>query len=240
MMDVPNDILPEPETPPQIDDESGSAIVQVHGVLGQHLSEKDKGCGGCDVADVRENLMAALDSPARAVILDIDSPGGTVGGIPELAEFIAKAGEQKPIIAFSDSRMCSAAYWLASQATAIAVSQSSKIGSIGVYMALLDESRRLANQGTAVNTFSVGKWKLSGAPWRPLADEERVMFQSQVDRIGLQFKVAISSRREIDPQHCEGQCFDGDEAVRFGLADSIVADMDEAIEFASGLTLKTQ
>ncbi|WP_172682970.1 S49 family peptidase [Verrucomicrobium spinosum] len=79
-------------------------------------------------------------------------------------------------------------YWLASQADVIAAAPSSCIGSIGVYMALLDETRALEMEGYTVNLIKAGKHKAMGASFQKLTDEERAIFQGQVDSIYADFK----------------------------------------------------
>ncbi len=79
----------------------------------------------------------------KAVFLDIDSPGGTVAGTPELAAAVASLNERKPVYAFSSGLMCSAAYWIASQARAIYATPSAQVGSIGVVQAVIDNSAAL-------------------------------------------------------------------------------------------------
>ncbi|MCF7675000.1 MAG: S49 family peptidase [Akkermansiaceae bacterium] len=99
----------------------------------------------------------------KAVFLDIDSPGGTVAGTPELAAAVASLNERKPVYAFSSGLMCSAAYWIASQARAIYATPSAQVGSIGVVQAVIDDSAALASEGIKVEVFSVG----NGAQGRP-------------------------------------------------------------------------
>ena len=103
----------------------------------------------------------------KAVFLDIDSPGGTVAGTPELAAAVASINKQKPVYAFSSGLMCSAAYWIASQARAIYATPSAQVGSIGVVQAVIDDSAALANEGIKVEVFAVGKYKAMGAPGTP-------------------------------------------------------------------------
>ena len=85
-----------------------------------------------------------------AVILDIDSPGGTVAGTPELGAAVAALNGQKPVYAFSSGLMCSAAYWIASQAEAIYATPSARVGSIGVVQTVIDNSARLHAEGIKV------------------------------------------------------------------------------------------
>ncbi len=104
----------------------------------------------------------------KAVFLEIDSPGGTVAGTPELAATVKSVNERKPVYAFSSGLMASAAYWVASQARAIYATPSAQVGSIGVVQAVIDDTAALDAEGIKVEVFSVGKYKAMGAPGTPL------------------------------------------------------------------------
>jgi len=88
--------------------------------------------GATDIEDIMEAVNAAAVRPdVQAVFLDIDSPGGSVSGTPELAQAVSDLCKAKYTYAFSGGQMCSAAYWVASQCDAIYVSPSARVGSIG-------------------------------------------------------------------------------------------------------------
>ena len=214
---------------PTMSKDGDTAIIPVHGIIGKHLSGLEMMSGGVDLDTVNTMLdMAAKDDGIESVILDFRSPGGTVTGVPETARKIANF--PKGILAFTDSEMASGAYWLASQANGgIFATESSDVGSIGVYMALLDESRALENEGLKVNAISAGKFKMAGASFKPLTDDERKMFQDQVDSIYVQFKDAATRHRELSDDVMQGQVFDGQEAVTFGLVDGLVDDISELL-----------
>jgi protease-4 len=171
---------------------------------------------------------ALMDDSVSRIMFDFQSPGGTVGGIPELGRKIANSA--KPTIGWTDSQCCSGAYWLASQCERFYTSESCDVGSIGVYMALLDESRALENEGIKINAISAGKFKLAGAPFKPLTDEERKMFQAGVDKIYTQFKEAVSRNRSLPDSVMQGQVYDGQEAADLGLSDGMLENIQEALD----------
>lgn len=218
----------EPETP-RVETLGATVVIPIHGIIGKHLSGLEMYSGGCDLDFVSAALREAEDPDVSRVILDIQSPGGTVTGVPECARAIGQLAEEKGVIAFSDSEMCSAAYWLASQCGQILVTESVCVGSIGVYLALLDESRALENEGLKVNAIAAGKWKLAGAPFRPLGADERAMFQADVDRIAADFKSAVTSKRKVADEFMEGQTFDGLAALRNGLVDDVIQDFEDLL-----------
>jgi signal peptide peptidase SppA len=181
-----------------------------------------------------EEIGAALTEAGqrddiKAVFLDIDSPGGTVAGTPELAAAVKSLNKQKPVYAFSSGLMCSAAYWIASQARAIYATPSAQVGSIGVVQAVIDDSAALANEGIKVEVFAVGKYKAMGAPGTPLTDDQRDLINSNLTEVAGEFHAAVLAEgRSIPADAMEGQTFSGKQAQRFNLA-GMVPDRAEAM-----------
>jgi signal peptide peptidase SppA len=165
----------------------------------------------------------------KAVFLNIDSPGGTVAGTPELANAVAALDKKKPVYAFSSGLMCSAAYWVASQARAIYATPSAQVGSIGVVQAVLDNSAALDKAGIKVEVFSVGKYKAMGAPGTPLTDDQRELISSNLAEIAGEFHAAVLAKgRAIPAEAMEGQTFSGKQAQRHNLA-GMVPDRADAM-----------
>ena len=165
----------------------------------------------------------------KAVFLEIDSPGGTVAGTPELAATVKSVNERKPVYAFSSGLMASAAYWVASQARAIYATPSAQVGSIGVVQAVIDDSAALDAEGIKVEVFSVGKYKAMGAPGTPLTDDQRNLIRSNLAEIAQEFHAAVLARgRAIPADAMEGQTFSGRQAQRVNLA-GMVPDRAEAM-----------
>ncbi len=165
----------------------------------------------------------------RAVFLDIDSPGGTVAGTPELASAVASLSDRKPVYAFSSGLMCSAAYWIASQARAIYATPSARVGSIGVVQAVIDDSAALHAEGIKVEVFAVGKYKAIGAPGTSLTDDQRELIRANLAETASDFHEAVLARgRSIPAEAMEGQTFTGRQAQRLNLA-GMVPDRGEAM-----------
>jgi signal peptide peptidase SppA len=181
-----------------------------------------------------EDIGAALREAGsrddiKAVFLNIDSPGGTVAGTPELADAVAALDKKKPVYAFSSGLMCSAAYWVASQARAIYATPSAQVGSIGVVQAVVDNSAALDKAGIKVEVFSVGKYKAMGAPGTPLTDDQRELISSNLAEIAGEFHTAVLAKgRSIPAEAMEGQTFSGRQAQRYNLA-GMVPDRAEAM-----------
>jgi signal peptide peptidase SppA len=159
-------------------------------------------------------------------VLDIDSPGGDVEGVDELATEIYQARKSKRIVAVSNCLCASAAYYLAAQANEIVVSPSSLTGSIGVYVVHEDSSVMLENAGVRLTLIKYGENKAEGNSLGPLTDSAREHMQQIVDSFGLAFERAVARGRGIkqDDVHSkfgQGRVFDARTAVRIGMADRV-------------------
>lgn len=186
-----------------------------------------------DATDTEE-LIAAVEEAGRredvqALFLDIDSPGGAVNGTPELAAAVAEVSRRKYVYAFTAGEMCSAAYWVGSQADAIYATPSARVGSIGVVRVLVDSSERLKAEGLMVEVFAAGKFKGAGVPGVALTGEQRDWLQAQVEEIAGDFRAAVLARgRKIPEEALEGQSFSARMAQRLNLA-GVVRNRDEAM-----------
>lgn len=215
-----NEDLDEPKGP------EGIALIPIQGVIGKRVSMIEKVCfGATDVLEVSEAIQGALaDDSIKGIFMEFDSPGGTVGGVPELADEIRSAAQVKPIMAYADGMMCSAAYWLASGADAIYATRTAEVGSIGVYIPWVDESASFAMDGLKADPIvSTGsKFKAMGFPGTSLTAEQRAMLQERVDHTLSMFKGAVTARgRKVAATAMLGQTFEGDGARAVGLVDSI-------------------
>lgn len=214
---------PKPST------ECGVSIIPIKGIIGKGLSDFDVDTGGCDVDEVGEWLDAAFSDPAiSAVLLDVDSPGGTVSGVPELADKVRQS--PKPIVAFTSSMCCSAAYWIASAATRTLSTTSASVGSIGVYIALPDYSGLYQANGIKVDVFKAGEFKGAGIPGTSLSDAQRAELQASVEALHADFKSAVNLRRSlVSEESMRGQVFSGKDAAARGLVTGLVRNRAEAL-----------
>ena len=173
--------------------------------------------------DTEEVLAAVHEASERedvqAILLDIDSPGGSVNGTPELAAAVAAASKSKAVYAFSAGQMCSAAYWVASQCDAVYATPSARVGSIGVILPVVDSSEAFAQAGLKMEVFAAGKFKSAGTPGTSLTDEQKDWLQSEVEEIAADFRSAVLARgRKIPDEAMEGQTFSGRRAMRLNMA----------------------
>jgi len=171
-----------------------------------------------------EEVLAAVNEAAeredvQAILLDIDSPGGSVNGTPELAAAVATASKLKTVYAFSAGQMCSAAYWVASQCDAVYATPSARVGSIGVILPVVDSSEAFAQAGLKMEVFAAGKFKSAGTPGTSLTEEQKDWLQSEVEEIAADFRSAVLARgRKIPDEAMEGQTFSGRRAMRLNMA----------------------
>jgi signal peptide peptidase SppA len=203
----------------------GVATIPVRGVISKDISKMERMNGAVDVRDISIMLDAALaDTEVRGIVLDVDSPGGTVQGVPELAARIAEVNTIKPVVAYTDGLMASAAYWLSAGASHIIASQSATVGSIGVYLALLDQSRAYEMAGYKVELIkSEGSpLKAAGAPGTVLSDDQRADLQASVDYLYSMFSGYVGMKRKrATAAAMRGQTFFGAQAMAEGLVDEL-------------------
>lgn len=205
----------------------GIAHIPIGGVIGRKLSGWEKGAGAVDVLDVRKELAQAVsDDTVKAIILDIDSPGGMVNGTPELANAISRV--EKPIYAFTAGDMCSAAYWIGAAADAIYATDTADIGSIGVYIPWMDQSARYKQAGVSVELFTSGKYKGMGYPGTSLTRDQADQLQARVDEVAAAFHEHVRTNRgDVSGDAMQGQTFLGRAALDESLIDGMVEDKDE-------------
>lgn len=179
--------------------------------------------GATDLDEINSSLEKAASDPAvRAILLEIDSPGGTVNGTPEVAQAVREAARVKPVYAFTQGLMASAAYWIGSQADAVYATPSAMLGSIGVIVSFLDVRGALEGMGYKMEVFTSGKFKGMGLPGTSLTDEQREHIQSRVEETAREFKSAVLARgRKIPDEAMEGQVFYAREAQKYNLAGTV-------------------
>jgi len=216
---------------------AGVAVITIRGIVGQGMSRIEKACGNTGTEEIAFELAQAVADPqVVGILLDIDSPGGTVGGIPELADRIAEANQEKPVYVFSSGMICSAAYWLACAATGIFVTRSADVGSIGVYLPWIDSTVALAQEGLSVEIIRNTGADLKGAgyPGTSLTPEQRTFLQADVDEVAAMFQSHVQDNRpDVSPDAMRGQSLLAESAQAAGLVDGIVRDRDEVLSFLS-------
>ena len=173
------------------------------------------------------------DSGIGAVVFDVDSPGGTVAGTPELAARIRSRRGEKPIIAVSNSLMASAAFWVGSAADTGVAAPSADVGSVGVLAVHNDFSGFNERIGVKPTIIKSAPFKAEGNPEEPLGDDALAFFQSRVDEMHGAFVRDLAIQRgttenRVNKDFGQGRVMSAKQAVENGLADR-VATLDQVI-----------
>jgi capsid assembly protease len=205
----------------------GVAVIPIRGVIAHRMGLLEQSSGGASTEGIGQMVDAAMaDDSIGSVIYDVDSPGGTVTGVQELAAKIFNYRGQKKQIAHVNGMAASAAYWLASQADELVSIPSGRAGSIGVYTAHADLSAALEKEGVKVTVISAGKHKVEGQPYQPLSAEALAFLQSEVDEAyGLFVKDVARGRgvsvSDVKHGYGEGRALTAKDAKAAGLIDRI-------------------
>jgi len=177
---------------------AGIQVIPMHGVLSQRGDILDAILGGGSVSTqaVSQALRAALaDDSVAGVILDIDSPGGSVYHIGELSDEVYRARSVKPIFAIADALAGSAAYWIGASATQFYSTPSGEVGSIGVFALHSDLSAAFEREGIKTTLIAAGKYKTEGNAFEPLGAEARNAVQGRIDEYYGAFTRAVARGR---------------------------------------------
>lgn len=172
----------------------GVAVVEISGMLTASAR-----WWGTTYDEIRDTVMRCLSADdVQGLLFSVDSPGGSVDGVFELAADLTKVGKEKPIWCVADVNCYSAAYLLASTAAKIYQAPTSGgVGSIGVYSAHIDYSKALDKQGVNVTLISAGRGKTDGNPYEPLSKDAKGTMQGNVDRLYAAFVEAIAKNRGL-------------------------------------------
>ena len=185
--------------------------------------------------------QAVLDRSVSSIVLNIESPGGTVTGVESASDAIFEANKQKPIVAFANGLMASAAYWFGSAAESIVAEKTSEIGSIGVLMVHWDLSEWDKQDGIKRTYITAGKYKALGNEAEPLGEFAKGVFQDELDYFYSLFINDISRNRGVSSEKAlsmaDGKIFIGQQALDIGLVDKI-GNLETALETARSLTNK--
>ena len=203
----------------------GVAIIPVNGTIFKRGSIWSYLYGGTPLSVLNRVLTAAIDdNDVEAILLDIDSPGGQVSGTDAFSDLVYSAREQKPVVAFANGTMASAAYWIGSAADRVIVERTAQVGSIGILYMHNDWSKYDADLGIKVTVISAGKYKAVGNNAEPLSDEARAIIQAELDQIYDLFIETVARNRGVDvdtvrSDMADGRVLIGQQAVDAGLAD---------------------
>ena len=173
-----------------------------------------------------KNLDKYADNEkVKAIVVEINSPGGAVGPSQEIFDAIKTVREEtkKPVICVSTALMASGGYYAAAACDKIVVAPGALIGSIGVIMSFANLEKLYDWAHVSRYSITSGKFKDSGSEYRAMRDDEKALFQSMIDEVYAQFKKTVMDSRNLKEdvmlEYADGRVFTGSTAVKMGFAD---------------------
>lgn len=216
------------------------AVLPLYGTVAHRMDMMVESSGGTSTVQFSKALRGALaDNQVSGIVIDIDSPGGSADGVPELAREIWQARQTKPIVGVANSLAASAAYWIGSAASELWAAPSAEVGSIGVWAAHQDMTAYYEREGIKTTLVRAGKYKAETNPYEPLTDDARAYLQTRVDEAYDMFVADVAKQRGVSRDTVrggfgEGRVVTARKAKELGMVDR-VGTLDEAIERAAGL-----
>lgn len=222
------------------EDRDGVAVLKLMGTLQKQQASMTRATS--TVLARRELRAAAADDSIGAVLLHIESPGGTAIGTMELAEEIARVNQTKPVFAYIEDLGASAAYWLASQARRITANPMARVGSIGTYNVVVDYSGQAEKDGIRVHVVSSGGVKGMGVPGTEITQEVLDEVQRGVDAVNEFFLLGVAAGRGMKYDEvrllADGRVHFADAAQRLRLIDAVQS-YDAAFDEARAAAAQT-
>lgn len=207
----------------------GVAVLSLRGMISHRAAMVDDGSepAGTSTERFSRRFQDALaDEAVGSIVLDVDSPGGTADGVEEMASEILAARGSKPIVAVANTWAGSAAFWIASAADELVVTPSGEVGSIGVFSAHTEISKRQEMEGVKTTLISAGKFKVEGNPFEPLTEEAKAAIQERVNETFDMFVKSVAKGRgvkvsEVRNGFGQGRMVGAKAAVTEGMADRV-------------------
>jgi capsid assembly protease len=208
----------------------GTAIIPIRGVMVHGLKMVEKVDSVVCAEDIEKDIKFAMESSdVKRVVFDIDSPGGMYNGTPELGDVIAKYQGVKPMAAFTNGLMASAAYWTGIASGSVYMSRSASVGSIGVVMMWPDVSKAMEGEGVKIKVFSSGEFK-GMTPEVELTGSQESYLQARVMSLANEFYSHVKEARAgVDESAFDGRTFQAAEALELGLVDGLARNVEEVI-----------
>jgi len=205
----------------------GIAVIEISGVLIHRGGWIGQSSGQTSYEGIAAQIEAAgYDPTVRGIALEIDSFGGEVAGVFDLADRIRAVRRDKPVWAFVAEHAFSSGYALASQADRIVLPRTGALGSIGVVVMHADLSGQLDQDGVRVTLVHSGRHKIDGNPYAPLPEATRDEIQREIDVLRFLFAETVAAGRagrlsQEAAMATEAATFRGADAVAAGLADEV-------------------
>lgn len=205
----------------------GVALIRIEGMIlsGQSGFSPFGGWAGSDDV-VKQIEKASEDKSAKAVLLRVNSPGGSAAASQEIYNAVTRAKKAgKPVIVSMADVAASGGYYVSCPADVIFADPATVTGSIGVIAMHEDLSGLLKKIGVETETIKSGKLKDMGAPTGPLSDEARQVYRRYINQVFVQFVNAVAEgrgmKRDAVLALADGRIYTGEEASKNGLVDEI-------------------
>lgn len=204
---------------PSVEMRDGVALIKVRGVVSRYASWMHDICGGTSTEALAKSLSTAIEDPkARAVVLWIDSPGGQVNGLNEMAELIYQSRGSKRIVAYVGGQACSAAYWMASACSEVVIDATAELGSVGTVAGF-----RIPPQAEGEQRIEIVSSNAPNKRLDPTSEAGQSAVQTIVDDLETVFIDAVSrnmgvTRDKVLADFGRGGTFIGAKAVQQGMA----------------------
>lgn len=202
------------------------AVIRVSGVIAMDSGDGVFSYEATTPEEFRNQLEQALhDSSVKAILVEINSPGGSVVASEEIAEAIKEARQKKPVVAWLGEIATSGGYYVASASSYIVADPGTITGSIGVISVFPEYSRLLEKLGINMTVIKAGEYKDFSTGYRPLTEEERRMVEEIIYDFYEQFIAEVASNRNLSEEHvrsvAEGKIYSAKRAKELGLVDEV-------------------
>ena len=215
--------------PPLWQAKDGVAVIDISGPLIQGHAGFMRFFGLTGYGDISQAVTEAVASKdVKSIMLAVNSSGGSVNGVEDAGNVIRSAATHKPVIAYTDGNMASAAYWLGSSADAVYASKLAEVGSVGTILVHTEYSKMMEQDGVKKTLITHGEHKGDGNPYEPLSASAKEQLQGMVDEAGEIFVDYVADRRGTTPAKFqatmgEGRVFLGRSALKVGLIDGVMS-----------------
>ena len=206
----------------------GVGVVNIQGSMVTNAPAEASMFGVIGYNTIKDTLTyAAQDPEIKSILLNIDSGGGSASGVDSVAALIDKiSSDHKPVTAFTEGTMCSAAFWIGTATDSIYATRLATVGSIGVIAVSMEYTGAMEQDGVTATVFRAGEFKALGSPYEKMDEKAAAEIQSKLDVLYKEFTTNIAEGRNLpistaESTWAEGRTFLGFQAEKIGLVDTV-------------------
>ena len=200
-------------------------VIPIVGSMSHRATGIEAMSGMTSYTDLQKQFESAFNDPSiTSILMDIDSPGGSVAGAFDFRDYLMENKGRKPVYALARDNMCSAAYLIGSTADKVYATQTARVGSVGVVAMHLDRSEKNKKEGLKPTFITAGEYKVAGNPHEALEGKALEYLQSSVNESYGMFIKAVAEARNLSEKEIRGteaKIYSGVEAEKIGLVDGI-------------------